>query len=769
MAKKKKDPSQKKAAKAGLPEFDLENMPPIPDRRMMEQLMRELGVNLGGGPQPETPLDRAQELIYEAMEASGAKQVRLARKALEISPDCADAYVLLAENEATPEAAMKFYEQGVAAGQRALGPEAFDEGVGHFWGIVETRPYMRALEGLAQCLWGIGRREEAAAHYQEMLRLNPGDNQGVRYSLATLLLDLARDEEVGRLLAEYDEDSAELSYTRVLLAFRKEGDSPETAKLLKQAVKANKHVPAYLLGVESLPSKMPSYITMGGKDEAVNYIVGSRRVWLNTPGAITWLRKTLDIPLPREPRPRRPAWGERKTILLRLPQERGEVWQVDAMPLSAPGDDLPSEEEAGWAVLIVGRTSRELLGIEPLDGEPKPADVWEYLMDVMTRPREAEPRRPVRIEVRSPAFHKAWKAKLKQIGVDCVLSPTLETLDGLIDELPDLAAAGSSPPAVAATPEELLALPRESDDVWQADARPMPAWITGDGQPYRPWMGIVISHENNLVLAHQLAPDHPPAAWMWDVVAQAMRQPTASSPHRPGVVEVNSAELFDALRPRLEAAGVRCEFRERLEHLDFVLDEMAKHMHGPNEPPSLLDVPGVEPEQVGSFYEAAADYYRKRPWQKVAGDTIIKVECDRFQSGPWYAVVMGQSGVQQGVAIYEDLASLRTMMTGDGTDEDNARGMSGLSLMFSEAFDLSTRDVDAAQRNGWPVAGPEAYPLVLRVNPGMAIRPPLAWELHLLEGCLRTIPAFVSEKAGPAETTVPTASGDLTLRLGWSC
>ena len=64
----------------------------------MERVMREVAAGLGGETGEETPLDRAQEVMYRAFEASGAEQVRLARKALEISPDCADAYVLLAEH-----------------------------------------------------------------------------------------------------------------------------------------------------------------------------------------------------------------------------------------------------------------------------------------------------------------------------------------------------------------------------------------------------------------------------------------------------------------------------------------------------------------------------------------------------------------------------------------------------------------------------------------------------------------------------------------------
>ncbi len=73
-----------------------------------------------------------------------------------------------------------------------LGPEFFEENVGHFWGIVETRPYMRARLGLAFTLWGTGERDAAIEQAQDMLRLNPGDNQGVRYPLMLWLLETER-------------------------------------------------------------------------------------------------------------------------------------------------------------------------------------------------------------------------------------------------------------------------------------------------------------------------------------------------------------------------------------------------------------------------------------------------------------------------------------------------------------------------------------------------------------------------------------------------
>lgn len=162
-----------------------------------------------------TPLEQAQDLMFKAWDATGAKRVKLARQALSISVDCADAYVLLAEETAkTIQEAKRLYEQAVEAGERALGPEAFDEAVGHFWGILETRPYMRARSGLAWCLSQMGETQQAIAHYTDLLRLNPGDNQGNRYLLADLLLAIGDDEALKALLAEYEEDARPHGFTR---------------------------------------------------------------------------------------------------------------------------------------------------------------------------------------------------------------------------------------------------------------------------------------------------------------------------------------------------------------------------------------------------------------------------------------------------------------------------------------------------------------------------------------------------------------------------
>lgn len=98
---------------------------------------------------PDEAEERAQLLAYEAFSKNGSERRNMAMRALEISENCPDAYVILAEMERDNNRKIEFYSKGVDTAERILGKEIFDREKGNFWGIIETRPYMRAQEGLA--------------------------------------------------------------------------------------------------------------------------------------------------------------------------------------------------------------------------------------------------------------------------------------------------------------------------------------------------------------------------------------------------------------------------------------------------------------------------------------------------------------------------------------------------------------------------------------------------------------------------------------------
>jgi tetratricopeptide (TPR) repeat protein len=149
---------------------------------------------------------------------------------------------------------------------------------------------MRAKMGLAQCLQDMERTDEAIGHFQDLLRLNPHDNQGVRDILLPLLLVAGQDGAAGALLLQYADDaSATWKYGWALWAFRQEGDSPAAQERLRAAVKANRHVLAYLSGKAPIPDMLPDSYAFGSNEEAMLCADGLFEAWRLTPGADRWL------------------------------------------------------------------------------------------------------------------------------------------------------------------------------------------------------------------------------------------------------------------------------------------------------------------------------------------------------------------------------------------------------------------------------------------------------------------------------------------------
>jgi tetratricopeptide (TPR) repeat protein len=167
----------------------------------MQQALRHLP--------PPSSRTQAQQIAFDAMEARTERQARkLARQALALDPDCVDAIVLLADLDArSPEELMAGLEKAVQAGERSLGPAFFAKNKGYFWGLLETRPYMRARMDLAQVLLSTGRAEEAVHHFEALLELNPNDNQGVHHVLLGCYPSRGNLAGAHRLLHDYQADS----------------------------------------------------------------------------------------------------------------------------------------------------------------------------------------------------------------------------------------------------------------------------------------------------------------------------------------------------------------------------------------------------------------------------------------------------------------------------------------------------------------------------------------------------------------------------------
>jgi len=298
-----------------------EASPPMPSRVSMERTMRELHQALesqeftseddlyafmaefnkrGGSPLPSagcvpTPSEKAQELAYEAMESDDVDTaVQLAMRAVELDHRCVDALVILAHAGAdSPEELIENLQKTLWLGEQALGEEFFEEERGHFWGILETRPYMRAYQELADVLRDVGRIDEAIEHYEAMLDLNPNDNQGIRDLLLACYLTQGDLTGARRLFDHYKEDeSATFQWSRVLERHLA-GDENKAVTLLAEARKNNAFVEPYLTGKKRMPSALPDFYSPGDESEAKYVALNLRPAWKGHRASVKWLTERV--------------------------------------------------------------------------------------------------------------------------------------------------------------------------------------------------------------------------------------------------------------------------------------------------------------------------------------------------------------------------------------------------------------------------------------------------------------------------------------------
>jgi tetratricopeptide (TPR) repeat protein len=249
--------------------------------------------NLPDFPDEEkTDLERAQDMVWQAQELNNTKKrLALARKAADLSPQCADALMMLAfEGKVSDDEKFALVQQAEKGGAEALGPKTFARDVGHFWGLIETRPYMRALMALAQLQWKRGNHNAALASYSKLLHLCPNDNLGARYEFLDRLIIKGELKEAAKLLKSYkDEASAFFDYGKVLLALARK-DETAAGTFFREAQGRNSYVPAYLTGKTPMPKQMPFGYQPGHASEAVEYAKNGQAVWNAVPGALEWLR-----------------------------------------------------------------------------------------------------------------------------------------------------------------------------------------------------------------------------------------------------------------------------------------------------------------------------------------------------------------------------------------------------------------------------------------------------------------------------------------------
>jgi len=237
-----------------------------------------------------TAAEQAQALADLAWDAGDDGAV-MAIEALRLDANCVDAFVYLgydAGNET--QLAVVFFTLGMMAGADALGTEFVDRHAGEFYKIPETRPFLRAMEGVGHAALTMGAVDAATEYFEEMLRLDAEDHMDVRYALLAIALVSDNREMADGLFEAYEGDSPVWRYGHALHAFRVHGDRPVARRWLREALDQNPHVPAYVLGERPARDEILDEPEPGSNEEAMMCAADVMPLWHLTTDALGWLR-----------------------------------------------------------------------------------------------------------------------------------------------------------------------------------------------------------------------------------------------------------------------------------------------------------------------------------------------------------------------------------------------------------------------------------------------------------------------------------------------
>jgi hypothetical protein len=187
---------------------------------------------------------------------------------------------------------LRWAAKGIELAEKIFDAEYEKENKGYYWGLNETRPYIRMLISKMDFYQEEGNRKAAIEIGERLLYLNEKDNNGIRDVLQILYLIEKRYDDYIELTEKYPDDySVCYHYNYALYLFLVEGgEHPDTKAAMKSAIDFNPFVMDFLKKKKIPSDKDIQHYNPQTEDGAILYFNESKELWLSVFGIQKWLK-----------------------------------------------------------------------------------------------------------------------------------------------------------------------------------------------------------------------------------------------------------------------------------------------------------------------------------------------------------------------------------------------------------------------------------------------------------------------------------------------
>jgi hypothetical protein len=288
--------------------------------------------------------------------------------------------------------------------------------------------------------------------------------------------------------------------------------------------------------------------------------------------------------------------------------------------------------------------------------------------------------------------------------------------------------------------------------VWEIGLVSLPATVPGaDGHRYRPLVALVVDASGAVRAMAPGHPDRPQEALEEAITHSRLHPQPPCQPGEPRRVVVDSSRLQKLVPALLPGVLVS---RGETPRLAEVASSLREHMAGEEGQRGLASSTtycseDVTPEVVRTFFEGAAALYDRRPWRRFPSDGhLFQLTCGPLGIRGWTGCVIGQHQESYGVLLFDSVGDYGSYVEAAeraeaGDEQAMALFPKHRAINFEAKSAMPKGLLREIQLHGWPVAGPEAYPTVMLVEPDLLLLPPRQTDVRRLELVALTLCAWL--------------------------